>query len=315
MGAANTTEGISDGQREPGLLLSCIDCNPVRLPNTKPPQTHFSNSSKVPNKLSRLNSTHSDSKHSAFPDPRDQHEVSVSSMHAADSTKEDSNQLSNSELVRECPSCLDLGSVCRPHTKPIQSQEHTKSKRRSTSNISSDPWFERRDSATPVAAGTCDTPPGRTVSADSSMTLPRSKSQESLASLIKPPLRSQLSFKGKLPSGWDKTQQERLQWAVAEVATRLKLRTPGIRSMQAAMAARKAGRREASGAYDHRRAAPNPHGASRGRHRRILSERGFERVLGPQGRRGNERWAAKEGEKDRRNGGKWRDHWAVARGI
>jgi hypothetical protein len=60
--------------------------------------------------------------------------------------------------------------------------------------------------------------------------------------------RSALSFAGKVPQGWTAEEQEKLELAVAEVACRSKLRSPGHRAMQAVMAARTQGQR-ASSAY------------------------------------------------------------------
>jgi hypothetical protein len=55
------------------------------------------------------------------------------------------------------------------------------------------------------------------------------------------PRRSSLRFAGKLPSDWTAGQQERLQYAVAEVANRSKMRCPGQREMQMSATARKSG--------------------------------------------------------------------------
>ncbi len=70
--------------------------------------------------------------------------------------------------------------------------------------------------------------------------------------------RSSLSFAGNLPEGWTKELQERLEWAVEEIARRSKLRPPGHRAMQAVMAARSQGKRSSS-AYGGRSPKRRPH--------------------------------------------------------
>jgi hypothetical protein len=63
------------------------------------------------------------------------------------------------------------------------------------------------------------------------------------------PRRSSVSYAGNLPEGWTEEEQKRLAWAVAEAARRSRMRPPGHRAMQAVVAARTQGQREAPNAY------------------------------------------------------------------
>ena len=69
---------------------------------------------------------------------------------------------------------------------------------------------------------------------------------------LKPHIRPALSFSGKLPDDWSPEQQQRLQWAVGEIAQRHNIRLPGYRVMQDIQAARNNGKRELEGQYDYR---------------------------------------------------------------
>jgi hypothetical protein len=66
----------------------------------------------------------------------------------------------------------------------------------------------------------------------------------------KPPIRPALSFSGKLPDDWSPEQQQRLQWAVEEIARRSNIRPPGYRTMQAIQAIRNRDGRDLEGRYD-----------------------------------------------------------------
>ncbi len=62
-------------------------------------------------------------------------------------------------------------------------------------------------------------------------------------------LRRSLYFAGNIPDDWNVEQQAQLEYAVAEVAHRLKIRPPGFRAMQQALAAHKRGDRTAACAH------------------------------------------------------------------
>ncbi len=83
------------------------------------------------------------------------------------------------------------------------------------------------------------------------MNIPKSATKMAPVRIKPPQVRPSMSFCGKIPEDWSPEQQQRLQWAVEEVASRNDIRPPGYHTMQAFQADRNRGKREVGeGEYD-----------------------------------------------------------------
>lgn len=165
--------------------------------------------------------------------------------HATDSSI--ANQIRSLVLM---PRCIDCSTLCEPTKNESGTYVQGRARRtgsgmqrKNESKVLDKTQHEENQSSALSTSQTAHM-------IQSSPILQRSHSASFETMLQRPMIRSSLSFKEQLPPEWSRSQQERLEWAVEEISRRSKIRPPGPRAMQAAMAARSRGKREAASAYN-----------------------------------------------------------------